>query len=75
MTPNLNASVRNEFRPNDVVRLLDRHGELPSGAAGHIVGWFAREEPTYVVSFDGRQPCVVVRSDEIVLEHDLRRSA
>ena len=45
------------------------------GSAGHIVGWFARDEPTYVVSFDGEQPCVVVRSDEIVLKDDVRRSA
>jgi hypothetical protein len=75
MTPYLNPSVRNEFRPNDIVRLLNRHGELPSGAAGHIVGWFAREEPTYVVSFDRGPPCVVVRSDEIVLNDDIRTSA
>ncbi len=75
MTPLTNASVRNEFRPNDAVRLLDRHGDLPSGSAGHIVGWFARAEPTYVVSFDGELPCVVVRSDEIVHKDDLRRSA
>jgi len=60
-----------EFRRRDAVRLLDCHGDLPSGAVGSIVGWFARPVPAYVVSFEREQPCVLeVRPDEIVLADD-----
>jgi hypothetical protein len=71
----MNVSVLHEFRPNDAVRLLARLGDLPSGAAGRIIGRFARSEPTYVVAFRGELPCVEVRSDQIVLTGDLRASA
>ena len=72
MTPPIDTRVHTEFHANDTVRLLDRHGDFPSGAAGRVVGWFARSEPTYVVSFGDDHRCVEVRSDEIVLtdEHD-----
>ena len=70
MTPLMDASVNNEFHQNDAVRLLDRHGDLPSGAAGRIIGWFARSEPTYVVSFGRDHRCVELRSDAIVAVDD-----
>lgn len=46
------------------VRLIDRHGKVPSGALGHIVGRFARENPTYIVSFAA--DVIEVRSDQIL---------
>ncbi|HEX4930142.1 MAG TPA: hypothetical protein VFV62_05470 [Gaiellaceae bacterium] len=67
MTPLIDTSKITEFHPNDAVQLLDRLGDLPSGAAGRIVGWFARSEPTYVVSFEGRQRCVEVHADQVEL--------
>lgn len=69
------ASARTEFHPNDAVRLVDRHDDLPSGAAGRVVGWFARSEPTYVVSFGHDHRCLEVRSDEIVLTDEHGSSA
>jgi hypothetical protein len=45
------------------VRLLDRHGKVPSGALGRIVGRFARDDPTYIVSFSAE--VIEVRGDEI----------
>lgn len=47
------------------VRLIERHGDVRAGALGHIVGRFARENPTYLVSF-GTDGVVEVRGDEIV---------
>jgi hypothetical protein len=47
------------------VQLIERHGEVPPGARGHIVGRFARENPTYLVSFDV-EGLIEVRGDEIV---------
>jgi hypothetical protein len=57
-----------EFRPHDSVRLLDHHGNVPSGTRGRIIGRYARSaDPTYVVSFEQDNLGVVeVRSDEIV---------
>jgi hypothetical protein len=72
-TPNVT-----EFRLNDNVRLLDRHGDVRSGTLGRILGRFARETgPTYVVSFEGDDIRVAgdVRFEEIVLADDLRTSA
>lgn len=69
MTPPIDTPGLTQFHPNDAVQLLDRFGDLPSGAAGRIVGWFARSEPTYVVSFEGRQRCVEVRAAQIALTH------
>jgi hypothetical protein len=66
-----------EFRLGDVVRLLDRHGNVPSGAGGRIIGMFA--SPTsraYIVSFEGEGAGAAdVRFDQIVLAHDVRASA
>jgi hypothetical protein len=47
-----------------VVRLISRHGKVPSGALGHVVGRFARENATYIVSFEA--DVIEVRSDEIL---------
>jgi hypothetical protein len=55
------------FRTNDRVRLLGSHGKHPSGSLGRIVGRFAREDPTWVVSFSATEPCIEVRSDRITL--------
>jgi hypothetical protein len=62
MTP----PVRDQFLPNDLIRLIAAHGDHAAGACGHIVGRFARTNPTWVVSFDGDSHCVEVRGDEIV---------
>jgi hypothetical protein len=62
MTPH----ARDQFLPNDPIRLIAPHGVHAAGASGHIVGRFARTEPTWVVSFDGDSQCVEVRGDEIV---------
>ena len=67
MAPFIDTSEITQFQPNDAVQLLDRLGDLPSGAAGRIVGWFARSDPTYVVSFEGRQRCVEVHAEQIEL--------
>ena len=47
------------------VRLVARHGDVRSGTLGHIIGRFARETPTYLVSF-GTDGVIEVRGDEIV---------
>lgn len=75
MTLGTDAPLNSEFHRNDAVRLVDRHGDFPSGATGRIVGWFARSVPTYVVSFGRDHRCVEVRSDEIVLTDNHRSSA
>ena len=46
------------------VRLVERHGDVSPGTKGYLIGKFAREHPTYLVSFDGS--LVEVRGDEIV---------
>ena len=68
-------SAQAEFRIDDVVRLLDRHGDVPSGAVGRIVGKFRHAaDLTYLVSF-AVEACVVdVGFDELVLAHDVRAS-
>jgi hypothetical protein len=63
------------FNANDVVRLLDRHGDVPSGAVGRIVGIFPHStDHTYLVSFAVEARVADVRFDEIVLAHDARAS-
>ena len=47
------------------VQLIARHGDVRSGALGHVIGRFARENPTYLVSF-GADGVVEVRGNEIV---------
>jgi hypothetical protein len=75
MTPLIDARAHTAFHANDTVRLLDRHGDFPSGAAGRVVGCFARAVPTYVVSFGRDHRCLEVRSDEIVLTDEHLSSA
>ena len=47
------------------VRLVERHGDVGPGTVGYLLGKFAREDPTYLVSF-GSGSVVEVRGDEIV---------
>ena len=49
------------------VRLLDRHGEIPAGAVGRILGKFPRQhDSTYAVCFiDKRISVLEVRPNEI----------
>jgi len=63
MTPHAPTPTETYLRAA-AVRLIDRHGKVPSGAIGHIVGRFARENPTYIVSFAA--DVIEVRGDEIV---------
>jgi hypothetical protein len=74
----MDKPVLTEFRLNDNVRLLDRHGDVRPGTLGRILGRFAREtSPTYVVSFEGDGARIAgdVRSEEIILAEDFRPSA
>ena len=74
----MKTPILTEFRMNDNVRLLDRHGDVRSGTLGRILGRLAREScPTYVVSFEGDRVRIAsdVRFEEIVLADDLRLSA
>jgi hypothetical protein len=66
------AHVR--FELNEAVRLLDRHGDVPSGSLGRVIGALPGPElPVYVVSFLAETVCIRdVRSDEIVPAHQLR---
>ena len=66
-----------EFHLNDTVRLLNQHGEIRSGTVGRILGHFACEKPSYVVSFEGNSVRILgdVRYGELVLASDSRRSA
>ena len=63
-----------QFNLNDAVRLLNRHGEVPSGSLGRVIGSLTDLGlPVYVVSFVAETVCVRdVRSDEIVPAHQLR---
>ena len=62
---NPNAHTRVDTHPHaGAVRLLDRHGKVPSGALGRVVGRFARDNPTYIVSFSA--DVIEVRGDEII---------
>ena len=67
MTPTHRA--HSDFRVNDQVRLLDCHGAIRSGTLGRILGRFATEMPTYVVSFEGDSVRILgdVRSAQLVL--------
>jgi len=59
--------VQDRFHQHDPVQLLRSHGAHAAGAFGRIVGRFARDVPTWVVSFEGESPSVEVRGDEIAL--------
>ena len=59
-----------EYDLNDDVRLLDRHGDVPSGSIGRVLGKIpgSSGRPTYVVSFVDKKVCVLsVRFNEILL--------
>ena len=75
MTPT-HITALSEFRLNDLVRLLDRHGDIRSGTLGRILGYFASEKPTYVVSFEGETVRILgdVRFEQLVLANDVRSS-
>jgi hypothetical protein len=47
----LSAPTPLEFQLHDAVRLVERVGNVPTGALGRVLGRFARTNPTYVVSF------------------------
>ena len=76
MTPT-HITAPDAFLLNDLVRLLDRHGDILSGTLGRILGRFASEKPTYVVSFEGDTVRILgdVRFAELVLAGDPRPSA
>ena len=72
----MSTTVVTEFRLNDYVRLLDRHGDVASGSCGRILGTFgAPADRSYIVGFDHEGACVAVAFDQIVLAHDIRVSA
>jgi hypothetical protein len=61
-----------EFSINQVVRLIEPHGDVLAGASGRVVGRYARSDPTYLVNFGGHDPGVTaeVRADEIAMARD-----
>ena len=65
------------FQLNDAVRLLEYHGDVPSGSVGRILGSFPRPtEITWVVSFVDAKVCVLeLHADEIVFVDDFRAAA
>ena len=75
--PRLSTSAVTEFRLNDQIRLLDRHGDVASGSRGRVLGTFGdAADRSYIVSFEREGTCVAAVSfDEIVLAHDARLSA
>jgi hypothetical protein len=74
MTPT-QITALSAFRLN-VVRLLDRHGDIRSGTLGRILGHFPSHNPTYVVSFEGDTVRILgdVRFEQLVLANDVRAS-
>ena len=46
------------------VRLVERQGDVGPGTLGYLIGKFAREDTTYLVSFG--TAVIEVRGDEIV---------
>ena len=65
----MTSTPSDEFHQNDIVRLLNQHGDIASGTVGRILGRFASEKPTYVVSFEGDSVRIVgdVRFEEVAL--------
>jgi len=65
------------FHLNDAVRLLEYHGDVPSGSVGRVLGSFPRPtEITWVVSFVEAKVCVLeLHADEIVFVDDFRAAA
>ncbi len=62
----MNAVTRTEpvYLRTGTIRLVERHGDIGPGTEGYLIGKFARESPTYLVSFGSS--VVEVRGDEIV---------
>ena len=52
------------FLRTGTIRLVERHGDIGPGTEGYLIGKYAREDPTYLVSFGSS--LVEVRGDEIV---------
>ena len=66
--------LTNDTHPSSsAVRLIGRHGNVPSGALGHVIGRFARENPTYLVNFR-KDGILELRGDEIAADRRLTRS-
>ena len=62
---NENTPTETVFLRTGTVRLVERHGDIGPGTVGHLVGRFARKEPTYLVSFGSA--CVLeVPGEDIV---------
>jgi hypothetical protein len=59
------APTETVFLRTGTVRLTERQGDVGSGALGYVIGKFARETPTYLVSF-GNAGVIEVRGDKIV---------
>ncbi|HUQ23011.1 MAG TPA: hypothetical protein VM049_08345 [Gaiellaceae bacterium] len=53
------------FLRTGTVRLVQPRGDIGPETLGYLVGKFAREEPTYLVSF-GSAVVLELRADEIV---------
>ena len=61
------ADERLDYHLRDVVRLLNRHGDIPAGTVGSVIGCFVKDN-TYVVNFTEEGARVAeVHPDEIVL--------
>jgi hypothetical protein len=52
------------FLRTGTIRLVENHGDIAAGTEGYLVGKFARESDTYLVSFGSS--VVEVRDDEFV---------
>ena len=63
MTPNTPTPI--VHLRSAAVQLVGRHGDVRSGTLGHIIGRFARENPTYLVSF-GSDGVIEVPGDELI---------
>jgi hypothetical protein len=72
-----NSPIAARFQLNDAVRLIDYHGDVPSGSVGRVLGSFPRPtEITWVVSFvDAKVRVLELDADEIVFVDDFRAAA
>lgn len=61
----LTPTTESVFLRTGTVRLVERHGDVGPGTVGYLIGKFARETPTYLVSFPAAG-VIEVRGDEIV---------
>ena len=58
------TSTEPVFLRTGIVRLVESHGAIGAGTEGYLIGKFARESPTYLVSFGSS--VVEVRGEELV---------